>query len=237
MRGPERRPFVRRLRDAVFAEVRDPGGDQRLDLCDAALLGHGDQRDVVRLRAAPTWPRARSGRGHRQGGLRRRSCRRAIGSGMAANQPPWPRDWLMTDERMGERLWEAIGRVAGRRGWNCLPPLLARAAERCELGQAGGRAWRMSGSWCWRSPRDARLAERLGAQLVHNPAGEPADLPFSLVGPRRARSASGACRRERRWSSFPRSSRRARIPDAPALGRTRGRLATLPAVRRLRWAG
>ena len=27
---------------------------------------------------------------------------------MAANQPPWPREWLMTDERMGDRLWEAI---------------------------------------------------------------------------------------------------------------------------------
>ena len=27
---------------------------------------------------------------------------------MAANQSLWPREWLMTDERIGERLWEAV---------------------------------------------------------------------------------------------------------------------------------
>ena len=30
---------------------------------------------------------------------------------MTDRQRPWPRAWLMTDERMGERLWEAIDRL------------------------------------------------------------------------------------------------------------------------------
>ena len=34
---------------------------------------------------------------------------------MAANQPPG-RGWLMTDERMGERLWEAIDRLPSGSG-------------------------------------------------------------------------------------------------------------------------
>ena len=30
---------------------------------------------------------------------------------MTARQTDWPREWLMTDERMGDRLWTAIDRL------------------------------------------------------------------------------------------------------------------------------
>ena len=30
---------------------------------------------------------------------------------MFARQTGWPRSWLMTDERMGDRLWDAIERL------------------------------------------------------------------------------------------------------------------------------
>jgi len=30
---------------------------------------------------------------------------------MTSRQRPWPRAWLMTDERMGARLWTAIDRL------------------------------------------------------------------------------------------------------------------------------
>jgi thiamine-phosphate pyrophosphorylase len=97
---------------------------------------------------------------------------------MAPNQPPWPREWLMTDERMGKRLWEAVERLpvgAGiifrhyrlddaerlELGLN----LSERAEERkLVLGVAGSR----------------RLAERIGAALVHNP-DEPGDLAWSMA--------------------------------------------------------
>jgi thiamine-phosphate pyrophosphorylase len=97
---------------------------------------------------------------------------------MAANQPLWPRRWLMTDERIGERLWEAVGRLpigagiifrhyqmsdSGRLELGM--ELAQRASERdLVLGVAGSRS----------------LARRLGAALVHNPDG-PGDLPASMA--------------------------------------------------------
>lgn len=83
----------------------------------------------------------------------------------------------MTDERIGERLWEAIeGLPAGtgvvfrhysleadRRG-----ALARRVAETC---RARGLTLAIAG--------DVELAKQLGAPLVHNPTTEPGDLPFS----------------------------------------------------------
>ena len=96
---------------------------------------------------------------------------------MAANQPPWPREWLMTDERLGERLWGAIEGLPSGSGvifrHHATPKIeradLARGvAERCRrrgltLGMAG----------------DIGLASDVGAQLVHNPIGDAGRLPFS----------------------------------------------------------
>lgn len=96
---------------------------------------------------------------------------------MAANQPPWPREWLMTDERLGERLWPAVhalpkGAGVVFRHYSLEPQqraeLAARLADKCNerglvLGIAG----------------DAELAQSVGAGLVHNPRESSQGLPFS----------------------------------------------------------
>ena len=96
---------------------------------------------------------------------------------MTANQPPWPREWLMTDERIGERLRDAI---------DALPPgagvvfrhyslergeraaLARQVADRCKRGEL---VLAVAGS--------VELAEELDAPLVHNPAGEGGTMAFS----------------------------------------------------------
>ena len=97
---------------------------------------------------------------------------------MAANQPSWPRQWLMTDERIGDRLWEAIDHLPFGRGGVVFRHYSLSEEVRLKLGIAIAAAARrrelvlaVAGS--------ARLAEQLGAALRHNPA-EPADLPISL---------------------------------------------------------
>jgi len=96
---------------------------------------------------------------------------------MAANQSQWPRDWLMTDERMGERLWDAIGRVPTETGGIVFRHHSLDPDERAELGikvarLASERKLALAVS------RDPELAERLGAQLLHNPLA-PTELPVS----------------------------------------------------------
>ncbi|MGH6706595.1 MAG: thiamine phosphate synthase [Sphingomicrobium sp.] len=96
---------------------------------------------------------------------------------MAANQSPWPREWLMTDERIGERLWEAI---------EGLPPgagVVFRhhgtpAHERVTIARRVTDLCRERGLTLAIS-RDVALAELLSARLVHNPASDPGALPFS----------------------------------------------------------
>ena len=98
---------------------------------------------------------------------------------MAVNQPPWPRDWLMTDERMGERLWDAIGRVPAGSGGIVYRHHSLAPAERLELGirlAALAQVRKLTLAVA----RDPLLAKQLGADLVHNPL-EPAELPFSVA--------------------------------------------------------
>jgi thiamine-phosphate pyrophosphorylase len=96
---------------------------------------------------------------------------------MAANQPLWPREWLMTDERMGAGLWDAIDALP--RGVGVVfrhysldegerAALARRVAETCRkrelvLAVAG----------------NVELAREVDASLVHNPAGDAGPLPFS----------------------------------------------------------
>jgi thiamine-phosphate pyrophosphorylase len=98
---------------------------------------------------------------------------------MAANQPPWPRNWLMTDERMGERLWEAIGRVPMDSGGIVFRHYSLDPAERLELGKRVA-ALAHERKLVLAVAGDSRLAARLGAQLVHNPS-EPSELRFSMA--------------------------------------------------------
>jgi thiamine-phosphate pyrophosphorylase len=96
---------------------------------------------------------------------------------MSARQTEWPRQWLMTDERMGERLWTAIdGLPAGAgivvRHYSLAPDARADLARRAaEI----GRRHRLTVAIA----RDVDLARALGADLVHNPGEPPGDLPFS----------------------------------------------------------
>jgi thiamine-phosphate pyrophosphorylase len=97
---------------------------------------------------------------------------------MSSRQTDWPREWLMTDERMGERLWEAIERLPHGRAGVVLrhysladdrrETLARRVAEICR-----SRAVALA------TAKNADLARSLGAALVHNPAEPPGDLPFS----------------------------------------------------------
>lgn len=97
---------------------------------------------------------------------------------MAANQPSWPRQWLMTDERIGEQLWEAIDRLPRGNGGIVFRHYSLAGNERAALGTIVARkaaerdlALAVAGS--------AHLAERLDASLLHNP-DRPTSLPVSL---------------------------------------------------------
>lgn len=96
---------------------------------------------------------------------------------MAANQPPWPREWLMTDERIGGRLWAAVDRLPPGAG------VVFRhhetpAHERVVLGRRMEELCSERGLTLAIS-RDVAMAELFNAQLVHNPARDPGALPFS----------------------------------------------------------
>ena len=102
---------------------------------------------------------------------------------MEADQPEWPRRWLMTDERLGDRLWAAIdvlpcGAGIIFRHYSLDPDarrelghtVMEKAREKdLVLGVAGSR----------------QLADELGAALIHNPETDGV-LCFSLAVHNRA---------------------------------------------------
>jgi len=98
---------------------------------------------------------------------------------MEARQTPWPRAWLMTDERLGDRLWEALANLPEGAGGVVFRHYSLEETERLALARevatfagARGLALAVAGS--------RSLADQLGAQLVHNPErGGP--LPWSLA--------------------------------------------------------
>jgi thiamine monophosphate synthase len=97
---------------------------------------------------------------------------------MTSRQRPWPRAWLMTDERMGEKLWTAIDRLpmsqAGIvfRHYQAPPPIRAALARRI-AGVCQRRSLALA------IAADIDLARDLGADLIHNPPEPISDLPFS----------------------------------------------------------
>ena len=97
---------------------------------------------------------------------------------MDTRQTGWPHCWLMTDERMGDRLWEAIHRLPIGDGGvvvrhYSLPPI-----KRTELAERIAGLCRKRGLLL-SVARDAELARATGAELVHDPDRVPEDLPFS----------------------------------------------------------
>ncbi|QIL01568.1 thiamine phosphate synthase [Sphingomonas sinipercae] len=95
---------------------------------------------------------------------------------MTARHSLWPTRWLMTDERIGERLWPAIGRLPAGGGivfrhYGLGADERRRLAERVAADcRDRGLVLAVAG--------DEALARAVGAALVHNPL-EPGGLPFS----------------------------------------------------------
>ena len=109
---------------------------------------------------------------------------------MAANQPPWPREWLMTDERLGDRLWDAVAALPGGAGV-VFRHYGTPVADREELGRNLARECGDRGL-IFAVAGEVGLALALGAALVHNPENDPRDLPLSRSAHSRA-EAERAC--------------------------------------------
>lgn len=97
---------------------------------------------------------------------------------MNSRQRPWPRQWLMTDERMDDRLWKAIDRLPVERSG------IVFRHHSIEHGKRAGLARRIADIAHQRSLTLAiagseDLARAVGADLVHNPQRRPFALPFS----------------------------------------------------------
>lgn len=97
---------------------------------------------------------------------------------MIARQRDWPRAWLMTDERMGEKLWTAIDRMPIKhsgivfRHHSLAKDVRATLAQRiADICHRRSLALAVAGN--------EDLALTVGAHLVHNPPEPPMRLPFS----------------------------------------------------------
>lgn len=97
---------------------------------------------------------------------------------MTARQRDWPRAWLMTDERMGEKLWTAIDRLPIKhsgivfRHYSLAEDVRATLARRvADICHRRSLALAVAA--------DEDLAFTVGADLVHNPPEPPLRLPFS----------------------------------------------------------
>lgn len=133
---------------------------------------------------------------------------------MAPNQPPWPRHWLMTDERIGDLLREAIDRLPEGAGIVFRHYSLA-AEERLALGLSVAELARAKRQ-VLAVGRSTVLAQALDARLVHNPAAASA-LPFSLSVHNEAEAKAARARGAALVFVSPVFPTRSH-PDAPALG-------------------
>lgn len=97
---------------------------------------------------------------------------------MNPSQTVWPRTWLMTDERLGDRLWSAIDRLPDGSGIVFRHYSLERDA-RAELAARVSSICRERG-YALAVAADADLALAVGAGLIHKPALRRPGLPFSL---------------------------------------------------------
>lgn len=127
----------------------------------------------------------------------------------------WPSTWLMTDERLGERLAAAIERAAAAGAGIIVRHHASSIAERRAIAAevlARGAVLGLS--------RDAALAADLGAAMVHNPQGEGGPLPFSLSVHDEAQAREATHRRPALVFVSPVFATRSH-PGAPALGEER----------------
>ncbi|WP_114227507.1 MULTISPECIES: thiamine phosphate synthase [Sphingomonas] len=90
----------------------------------------------------------------------------------------WPGAWLMTDERMGEKLWPAIECAGDASAGIILRHHATEPQRRRVIGSKIADLAHKRGLTLGVA-RDAALARELGARLVHNPDGPSLGLPFS----------------------------------------------------------
>jgi thiamine-phosphate pyrophosphorylase len=98
---------------------------------------------------------------------------------MSTRQTDWPRTWLMTDERVDDRLWDALDRLPPHSGvvfrHYSLPvreraSLAAKVATVCQ-----------ERDFTLAVARDLYLARAVSADLIHNPSKPVLDLPVSIA--------------------------------------------------------
>ena len=97
---------------------------------------------------------------------------------MAANQPQWPREWLMTDERIGDRLWQAVAALPDGQAGIVFRHYSLAADERAEMARRVATTCR-DRVLTLAIGRDVSLAGSLGADLAHNPEKDHGTLPAS----------------------------------------------------------
>ena len=97
---------------------------------------------------------------------------------MAASQRDWPRMWLMTDERMGERLWSAIDRLPVKHSGIVFRHYQTPSEDREVLGRRIAEICRRR-NLTLAVAADESLARTLCADLLHNPGAVPVGMPFS----------------------------------------------------------
>ena len=111
---------------------------------------------------------------------------------MAPNQPSWPREWLMTDERMGDRLWDAVEALPEGAGI-VFRHYACSKRERAMLGRRLADHCRNRGLTL-AVAADVQLAITLEA-AVHNPVDDPGMLAVSRSAHSRAEALT-ACQSE-----------------------------------------
>lgn len=129
----------------------------------------------------------------------------------------WPTAWLMTDERLGDRLGTAIARAAAAGAGIIVRHHASSEAERRSIAAevlARGAVLGFS--------RDPHLAADLGAALVHNSQEEGGLLPFSLSIHDEAQAREAARRRPALVFVSPLYSTQSH-PGAAALGEERAK--------------
>jgi thiamine-phosphate pyrophosphorylase len=136
---------------------------------------------------------------------------------MDSRQRDWPRSWLMTDERMGDRLWEAIERLPIGDGGVVVRHYGLPNGERADLAREVGRICRRRGL-ILAVAADVALGEELGAELIHRPRSLPGKLPFSM--PVHSLEDARTARRDGASLAFVSPVHQTRShPDAVPLGR------------------
>ena len=97
---------------------------------------------------------------------------------MANRQRALPRRWLMTDERIGDRLWTVIARLPDGESGIVVRHYASAQDDRRKLAHAVAKECRSRGI-ALAIAGDPKLAEELEADLLHNPAA-PSPLRFSM---------------------------------------------------------